>query len=340
MPALKSAVRAALGNRFFRRAFAHGATCLLYHRVVEDDAYDDEFSPTKGLSVKVSEFDRQMAYLAANHDCLSMAEAVERLESGSLGPRAVTVTFDDGYVDNLSLALPVLRRHGVPATIYVTTAGPQRERFLWWYELESLMAGLPSATLRVGGEQLAWTTLDGKVRCYERLNQILKASPPDRQREVLGQLEMLSSKPAPDFTGLMLTWDDLALLDAEPLITIGAHTCYHYPMTQLPQMQLGVDLEQSKRLLEARLGHEVAFFAYPYGSRAEASIREFEAARAAGFHCAVTTRTGHWMSEHKDHLFELPRINVTFADSIERFGLKVSGVYATRANRGWRTITD
>ncbi|MFK8020299.1 MAG: polysaccharide deacetylase family protein [Pseudomonadales bacterium] len=87
----------------------------MYHRVADLAAYDQ-------LTVTVETFDRQMSALASRHCTIDMETAVALLESGDV-PRQGTVvlSFDDGYLDNLENALPILEKYQLPAIVFVTT---------------------------------------------------------------------------------------------------------------------------------------------------------------------------------------------------------------------------
>lgn len=86
---------------------------LMYHRVTDLAAYDQ-------LTVTPSQFDQQLRYLKRHHRVISLAEAVKELQSGRVTSAGVVITFDDGYRDNLEHALPLLQKHQLPATIFVT----------------------------------------------------------------------------------------------------------------------------------------------------------------------------------------------------------------------------
>lgn len=88
---------------------------LMYHRIADLAGYDQ-------LAVSTARFEEQMAFLARGHRVISLARALDELEAGGPSQAGVAVTFDDGYRDNFVHALPILRRHAIPATIFVTTA--------------------------------------------------------------------------------------------------------------------------------------------------------------------------------------------------------------------------
>src|SRR5437867_770420 len=111
--------------RELRRRSARGVA-LLYHRVG-----GPRFDPFL-LDVSPARFDAQMAALHGGYAVLPLDEFEAKRSAGALPPRAVTVTFDDGYADNLTTAAPLLERHGVPATLFVTTGLVGATREFWW----------------------------------------------------------------------------------------------------------------------------------------------------------------------------------------------------------------
>ena len=136
-------------RRLLRRARSFligGAVILLYHRV-----YDADFDPWL-LSVSPKNFDDQMAHLRRHYALLSLPELRQTLAAGRVPRAAVAVTFDDGYGDNLRNAKPILERHRVPATVFVTSGYVGAQREFWWDELERVVLHAPRVP-----EQLAVT---------------------------------------------------------------------------------------------------------------------------------------------------------------------------------------
>lgn len=326
-----------------------GATCLMYHHIAPGPARREaRFQPNLELFVAEEELDKQAAYLARNHDCLAIGEAVALLQAGRLPRRAAVVTFDDGYRDNL-LAVPILKRHGVPATIYITTGAIARARTFWWDEHEAILGALEWLELTWKGTAHRWElgTRDLKERAFADLNRMFKALPPPGQDELLAVLRASAEAaglPPPYFDPeAMLTWDEVIALDREPLITIGAHTVDHFVMRQLRDDELERQVRESRDELERRLGHPVRHFAYPFGREEHADAREFAAVERAGFVSAVTTRPAHWRGNVSLHA--LPRLAVDYSDALEDFRWKLSGFAAMlqrrdelRARRSGETV--
>lgn len=90
-----------------------GVTILIYHRVGAGTGGQMDLAPEV--------FDDQLAWLAVNRTVLSLDEAAERIDTGSVPDDGVVLTFDDGTDDWVEHVLPVLDRHGVAATFYVAT---------------------------------------------------------------------------------------------------------------------------------------------------------------------------------------------------------------------------
>ncbi|MET0579834.1 MAG: polysaccharide deacetylase family protein, partial [Ilumatobacteraceae bacterium] len=121
-----------------------GASVLLYHRVASSPA-----DPWQ-LAVTPDHFDEHLQVLRANGDVVDAAPTAQRFRRHSLGRRRFAVTFDDGYVDNLQAALPLLERHDVPVTIFVATAYLDQPSF-WWDRFDVLVLG-DATSVEAGAE--------------------------------------------------------------------------------------------------------------------------------------------------------------------------------------------
>jgi peptidoglycan/xylan/chitin deacetylase (PgdA/CDA1 family) len=309
------------------------ATCLMYHHIARGPATrSSRFRPNLELYVAEEEFERQIRYVAENYECLSIDDAVQALARGRLPRRSIVVTFDDGYRDNL-LALPILARYNVPATIYITTGAVGRARTFWWDEHETILERLDTLQLSWRGTRRQWDLSSHalKQQAFADLNAMFKALPPPEQDELLAVLRdaarAAGSEPPYFDSEAMLSWEEVAALDREPLITIGAHTVDHFVMRQLGEEELHRQIRESRAELERRLGHPITHFAYPFGREEHADVREFAAVAREGFASAVTTRPGHWKASA---MFALPRLSIDYSDTMDDFRWKLSGWYAVQ----------
>lgn len=312
-----------------RHTWSGLGTSLMYHRIcAEDSRPDGQFAPNDELMVREEEFDAQMRHLAANYNCLSLPDAIDLLRKGMLPRRSVIVTFDDGYLDNLTLALPILRAYGVPATIYITTGIVENTTNLWWYELESIIRCEKRLDYRWNGKCRTEKIVGHrrKLACFNRLSLMLKHMTPVNQNRLLDQLRNGSGTPPFSYRRHVLDCNQVRALADDPLITIGAHTHHHQVLSTLNEGQLRREVETSKRLLEKWIENSVSHLAYPFGGRNQAGRREFRIAEELGFESATTTRIGHFHSFHATQLHALPRIAISHSDTMTSFRWKLSGL--------------
>jgi peptidoglycan/xylan/chitin deacetylase (PgdA/CDA1 family) len=258
---------------------------LMYHRVAEPG--DDPW----GLCVSPCRFAEQMEVLARGARTVPLAALPEAVAAGRA---AVAVTFDDGYADNLSAALPVLERYGIPATVFLATGWVGRPREFWWDELLRLVSAAPPHAGPVGlalkGAPCEWDGAAGRDWLYRVLWRRLRPLPYAEQQAALDAVAAWAGLPRlvrPSHRPLSA--DGVARLAASPLVEVGAHTVTHPPLAELPPARQAAEIAESRAACEAVAGRPVASFAYPYGSH---DARSLEAVRAAGFARALTTAGG------------------------------------------------
>jgi peptidoglycan/xylan/chitin deacetylase (PgdA/CDA1 family) len=109
---------------------------------------------------------------------------------------------------------------------------------------------------------------------------------------------------------LILGWDQLRQLVADPLVTVGAHSRRHYALSGLPFAEARAEIESSVRRVERELGRPCRHFSFPFGDAASAGEREFAMVRELGLKTAVTTRRGLIHAWHRAELAGLPRVSL------------------------------
>lgn len=264
-------------------------TVLIFHRVLP------RADPLQPDEVEASRFDAICRWVRAWFNVLPLDEAVRRLAAGALPERSLAITFDDGYADNFRLALPILRRHGLPATFFVATGFLNGGR-MWndtvieavrgttldRADLDDLLPS-PLGTLELGsaGQRLA---------SIGRLIDAIKYLPLEKRLEAAGQVAARMKTWLPD--DLMMTSGQLRMMRRAGM-QIGAHTVSHPILAVLDAATERNEIVQGKRALEELLDEPVRLFAYPNGMPGrdftDDSVR---LVRELGFDAAVTTEAG------------------------------------------------
>ena len=266
---------------------------LMYHRVVTDTAADPF---ALGMCVRQKHFARQMAWLAAHTHVLPLRFAVERLlDNQPLPSRSVAITFDDGYEDNLTVAAPILRQHGLPATFYVVTGGLEEGTPLWWDQVIRMVATtdlpqLPTAELGVPGlpATLPLGPSQRRQSCIRLLDAIWDCDGPTIAA-ALGRLaQQLKPRDAAVLAAPRMSIAQLQQLAAQDF-EIGAHTHSHVDPRLLDREQLAQELSHSRQRLQQICQQPVDSFAYPGG---RSSVWLPDLLTQQGFHHAVDTRRG------------------------------------------------
>ena len=294
------------------------AVILLYHRV-----FDLDTDPQQ-LCVRVQHFAEHLAHLKQHFQVISLRALIAALRDRNLPDRAVVVTFDDGYVDNLWNAKPLLECHGVPATVHVATGLVGRAAEFWWDELERLVffsRGLPEK-LRIMGRVRKAATPD---RVYREIHRLLRPLPAGEQQAVIAELRsQVHEAPLPRPTHRVLTPDELRTIANSDLVEIGAHSLTHSMLTSLPLEEQRHEMAESKRSLESILGRAVRSFAYPFGGREMVSRQTIGLAEECGFESACGTIAAS--VSVKSDLFFLPRFLARDWNG-EEFGRQVRGFF-------------
>lgn len=267
------------------------AVVLVYHRVGQRG-----LDPWH-LTIEPEIFAGQMETLARDWSPVSLPELVDGLGERRLPERAVAVTFDDGYADNLHAAGPLLAAHEVPATVFIATGYVEARREFWWDELERLVRRAAEAAieleLEVGARRFTYEPLTqaAATNAVADLQFALRRATVD---EIAASVEALRASvgapagmPVRD-THRPLEPDELRLLARDELIEIGAHTRWHACLARASRAEQQDELAGSKRRLEDWLDRRVSSVSFPFGRRARDYTRKtVRIAREVGFERAA-----------------------------------------------------
>jgi peptidoglycan/xylan/chitin deacetylase (PgdA/CDA1 family) len=279
---------------------------LTYHRV--DDPAKRPWLDPGLISATPNDFDEQMAYLAAHYQVITVSDLLAAVQSQNrkdLPPRTVLVTFDDGYQDFEEQAWPVLKRHKIPATLFVPTAYPDRpQQTFWWDDLyHALQSTTRKDSLHTSIGVFPLSNDQDRKQAYQRLKNHMKMLKHVEARATVNKLyNEVGVRPA---ANCIMSWETLRKLNREGL-TLGAHTRTHPLMNRISLAQAREEAVGSLQDLRREIGFALPIFAYPSGEFNNEVVNMLE---HEGFALAFTTTRGINDINHTDPL-RIQRINV------------------------------
>ena len=337
----------------YLRAFIHWLACrvgvhhasrsLQKHRLLiccYHGVRDDSSEESHWLLLPRRQFTEQLEYLSRHYRCLPVDEALEALRAGRLTEPTACITFDDGYANNRSVALPILESLGLPATIYLTTGLIGTERRLWTTALElairqATVSELDLGTLGLG--RVALGTGADRARLASRITEALKLRPIAERDAILRRVhaDTVNSGATDGSAFAMMSWDDARGMLATGLVTFGAHTVNHDILSRVDDGRVASEVEGSMRKVAEELG-ECRTFAFPNGREVDFDERATAAVRRAGGIAAMSTREG--LNGTDEDFFALRRVVVGPEMSMDAFRLHTSGAipWAKAIVRGLR----
>ena len=277
-----------------------------YHRLRSDKAGEsadfDEgvFGPTAEM------FRTHLKWLTENAEILSEDDLLcAYRHSMPLPPRSVVITFDDGYRDCYTEALPAIREFGAPAMFFIPTEAIEDRKVGWWDLIAYGVKNTKRPEITVRGEHFAvadrgaltrvfidrMTTLNSRETdsLVSDLYQACEVEPPSRQR----------------CSDELMSWDEIREA-ASTGVDIGSHTHSHRVLSTLNPTAQKLELSLSKKILEERLGAPVHSIAYPVGGYEHFNVETMELAKSCGYQLGFSFLTGH--NSQIRNTFDLKRI--------------------------------
>jgi peptidoglycan/xylan/chitin deacetylase (PgdA/CDA1 family) len=236
---------------------------------------------------------RQLAFLARFANVVPLDEGLQALRAGRpLPPRAVAITFDDGYRDQLDVAVPMLERLRLPATFFLVPGLLDGDDRPWWEVLGWVFARATRQVVAWEGRTLGLRDDAERRACLVTVGELLKRRDrAAREQAVQELIDRCRPAGSPGDRARFLDWagaDELARRG----FTTGSHSQHHAILSQESETEQRHDLAGSRKRLEQELDVPVDLLAYPNGTLLDYDDATMEAARAAGYAYAVTTVTG------------------------------------------------
>jgi peptidoglycan/xylan/chitin deacetylase (PgdA/CDA1 family) len=271
------------------------------------------FQPLRSHEITPKFLDRTIRALKRwKYEIVSIDEVCRRAVTLTAPRRFVCLTFDGGYKDLIISAYPVLSKHGVPFTVYVPTAFPDRLGEAWWLALEEMIARENRVSLVMDRKERHFDIrhTSEKYQLYEFLAGWMRTLAPS---DLSSAIKDLCTRYSVDLAGLSrdasMDWDDLAKLAADPLVTIGSATVNYPVLTNLKDAAALREMTMGRAVAQAAFHRDVRHFAYPFGGRTAFRRQHVGMAKEAGFASAATAISGIVEAEGRSNLLALPRIS-------------------------------
>ena len=273
---------------------------------------DGKFQPLLPNEITPGFLDRTIRALKRwKYDIVSIDEVCRRAVTLASRRRFVCLTFDGTYKDVAAVAYPVLARHRVPFTVYVPTAFPDGIGEAWWLALERVIEKERRVSLMVGRSEKHFnvSTMAEKYQLYDFLAGWMRSLEPT---DLSAAIKDLCTRYAVDLAALSrqasLDWQDLAVLAADPLVTIGGATVNFPVLSNMKDAAALREMMMGKAVMEAALRRDVKHFAYPFGYRKSWHRKHMAMVEEAGFVSAVSTIPGVIEPAGHTPLLALPRV--------------------------------
>ena len=306
------------GPRLLRRN-SGGPVILLYHGVTAERSGRTNLD---GKHVHVDLFRAQLRLLAQRRRVVALEELIEAVRTGADARGMVAITFDDGYLNNVELAAPILRELGLPASFFIATGFIDSKRWPWVDRVEAAVSLAGSGPHRVSilGDRVTITDaaqrMDLIVKVKRQLKRLSWEQAEQRTEELERDLSVKVPEPYGDYR--FMDWDQVRNLDSGGF-EIGAHTVNHALLSRVSIETAKREIIDSRERIHSELGHCSRTFCYPNGKRADYND-EVKAFCSQHFAAALSTERG---TARGDELFELRRLVLDDATTCERLASAV-----------------
>lgn len=301
-------------NLLFRKLIPRNSSIvLMYHGVVKDE---DISMDGNWAQVKESEFYKQMLHLKKNYNVVHLKDVIKGTFKNVPGKPKVVITFDDGYMNNYTVAYPILKKLKIPATIFVVTGRIDVDKFFWYDRIR--------VCLIKNGFSLDPLQISRIINSFKDVH-------PHKIDDVVDEFLKINYNYSCDeaYNDMLslygtLTWDAINDMCREDLIHIDAHTHLHEIVTEMSAEGAEDTIYKSMQIIRDKVPHKNVsnIFCFPNGWFSD--IHK-EMVKNFGYNGAVSTINKRW--DH-DRVFSIPRIGIGQNLSIREFKCHVTGYWS------------
>jgi peptidoglycan/xylan/chitin deacetylase (PgdA/CDA1 family) len=322
-----------------RVRFNNRVLVLMYHRVLAKKD-DGRVIARDGMAVSSEVFEMQMRYIAEHFDVMSLNEFVGCIEKNKgFGRNRCLVTFDDGWEDNYRKAYPVLKRIGIPATVFLATDFMGRKDPFWQERTVELLSRLRDAVEKDAERRtgILRECLDRKVEriltCDRKALKeevaayvhAMKGKNPDEIKEIIGRFDDLVAASGAGISreSHFMSWDEIRDM-ATNGISFASHGKSHVILTRLPRPEVEREARESRTTIQELLGLPVTAFSFPNGDYSEDVI---DIVRNCGYKVAFSTQEGTHAASDDPYRIKRYNIHEDMTANIPMFMARIVGLW-------------
>jgi peptidoglycan/xylan/chitin deacetylase (PgdA/CDA1 family) len=314
---------------------------FMLHRVLPLEQ-KNEFNWNKSLAITPEGLEKWILYFKQNNYEFWSVEQLFICLQNKIRPKKkfVVLTIDDGYKDNLIYGLPVIEKHQVPLSIFVTSCFPNQTANYWWYLMENHM--LNSKQIEVlDGTVFIWENAVEAQINSKKVREIVKSYSHQQFNDWVKTKVLNGENLNTNWQkSLSLTWDDIRTLNNHPLVSIGGHTLNHLSLKAQDIEIAQKEISENKEEIEQHIKQKIYHFVYPYGSLNDAGKREYEILQKVGYKTGFLNHPGNvFYPKNSLDFYKIPRMGLSDETPMERIENIRNGIFHFSTN-GFKKIVD
>ena len=269
--------------------------CLLvinYHRLY-DQSLLTAFDPNV-FEHSAETFEQHLKFIKSNFTVVSEEDVVQMVNLNRISDRCALITFDDGYIDNYTLAYPLLKAYNLPAVFFIPTESINERKLGWWDIIAYVIKKSQKEVIALHDRKFSLSTSGEKQQAIDYSIHFIKMTPFEKSRSFVENLATECEVAIPSKerqSSQLMQWKHIVEI-AENGIAIGSHTHSHRILSGLSTRQQMVELQKAKDILENRLRCTIRSLSYPVGGYAHFSNTTKELAEKTGYSLAFSYNTG------------------------------------------------
>lgn len=298
----------------------NGVYCFNYHRI--GDEGKSQFDPNV-FSCTAEQFEQHVKFYNTNFTVISIEQLIEKFDTHNDSPidkKYAVITFDDGYIDNYSIAFPILKKYNTAAAFYIVTGYLENSYIPWWDEIAWIVRHSNKTIIKLSNWPNEIDISTGTTT--EKVRNILREIKIDCSLSMAEKITELKAACQCDIpekirkSQLFVNWKQITEMSDNGM-HIGSHSMSHNILSHLTTQEQEHEVSQSKLRIEKKLNKEITSFAYPVGNKSSFTKHTIKATKAANYKLAFSFIPGVILSFSEDR-YQLKRLPVNGNCSIKQ----------------------